>query len=193
MTEEEKRYITRKGQLGRHLAGLMALLQADLDAVSEKADQMDTFVHLEEPFLKLEALFLNLSSQLDLTVRASELTQVAARISFVEDRLDELEARLYNRPRRKRRRFSFFNFFKASQNGASSTPSAPGGEITSLTHAYHTLGLEEGAAMSEVTASFRRYVKACHPDVRGGDRSAEAQLRKIIEAYQMLKQHLDGR
>ncbi len=190
MTEEEKRYIARKGQLLRHLEGLMTLLQADLAVASEKAEQIDTFVHLEEPFLKLEELFLNLSSQLDRTARASELTQVAARIAFVEDRLDELEARLYNRPRRKRRRFSFFNFFKASQNGA---PPAPSGEITSLTHAYHTLGLEEGVAMAEVMAAFRRHVKACHPDVRGGDRGAEAELRKIIEAYRMLKQHLDAR
>jgi DnaJ-class molecular chaperone len=50
--------------------------------------------------------------------------------------------------------------------------------------------VEEGTGMTEVTAAFRRYAKEYHPDARGGDRSTEAELRKVVEAYQMIKQHL---
>ncbi len=192
MTEQEKRFTTRKRHLMRHITQLMESLRLDLVVASEKdeAATTDAFFHLEEGFLKMDGLFLNIERQIQDATGLSELAQSAQRLDFVEDRMDELEAQLYNRPRRRRRRFSFFSFFKTSQNGA---PSAPSGEITSPADAYRTLGLEEGAGMAKVTAAFRSLVKACHPDVRGGDRSAEAQLRKIIESYQMLKQHLDGR
>ena len=189
MTEHEQRFVTRKNHMARYLAQLTETLRMDLVIVSEKDDlaTTDLFFHLEEGFSELDGLFLHIRQQVEDAASLSDLTQSAQRLDFVEDRLDELEAQLYNRPRRRRRRFSLFRFFRASQNGASSPE-----EIVSPTEAYQTLGLEEGAEMPEVTAAFRRFVKACHPDVRGGDRSAEAELRKIIEAYQVLKQHLGG-
>jgi curved DNA-binding protein CbpA len=41
--------------------------------------------------------------------------------------------------------------------------------------------------MAKVTAAFRRLAKQLHPDARGGDRSQEPQLRKLVAAYQFIK------
>jgi curved DNA-binding protein CbpA len=49
------------------------------------------------------------------------------------------------------------------------------------------LGLEEGSSYTAVTKAFRRKAKELHPDSRDGDRSGEAQLRKLIAAYQYIK------
>jgi curved DNA-binding protein CbpA len=52
------------------------------------------------------------------------------------------------------------------------------------------LGLEFGSSLATITAAFRRRAKMLHPDVRKGDRSSEPELRRIIEAYQYLKDNL---
>ncbi len=61
------------------------------------------------------------------------------------------------------------------------------GEVQSAVEAYDILGLEQGAALKEVTAAFRRKAKELHPDSRNGDRSSEPELRKLLAAYQFLK------
>jgi curved DNA-binding protein CbpA len=53
--------------------------------------------------------------------------------------------------------------------------------------ALHALGLEEGAARTDIKARFKELVKRHHPDANGGDRTSEDKLREIIEAYNYLK------
>jgi DnaJ-class molecular chaperone len=59
-----------------------------------------------------------------------------------------------------------------------------------MSEAYDILGLEDGASLLKVTRAFRQRAKDLHPDAREGDRSAEPELRRIIEAYQFLKESL---
>ena len=68
-------------------------------------------------------------------------------------------------------------------------PGQPG-EVNTAGEAYEALGLEFGSSMSAVTRAFREKVKRFHPDARKGDRSSEPQLRRILEAYQLLKEYL---
>ena len=49
------------------------------------------------------------------------------------------------------------------------------------------LGLEEGADADTIKTRFKSLVKQLHPDVNGGDRATEDQLREIIDAYNTLK------
>jgi PBP1b-binding outer membrane lipoprotein LpoB len=49
------------------------------------------------------------------------------------------------------------------------------------------LGLEEGADAETIKTRFKSLVKQLHPDVNGGDRATEDQLREIIDAYNTLK------
>lgn len=53
--------------------------------------------------------------------------------------------------------------------------------------AFDALNLAETATGEEVRARYAELVKRYHPDSNGGDRSAEAQLHKVIRAYQTLK------
>jgi hypothetical protein len=51
-------------------------------------------------------------------------------------------------------------------------------------------GVEFGSSLADVTASFRHKAKQLHPDSNNGDRSAEPELRRMLEAYQFLKEYL---
>jgi len=53
--------------------------------------------------------------------------------------------------------------------------------------ALHTLGLEISATTVEIKRRFKQLVKRHHPDVNGGDRSTEDQLKDVIQAYNYLK------
>jgi hypothetical protein len=53
--------------------------------------------------------------------------------------------------------------------------------------ALDALGLEPEASTQQVKRRFKELVKRHHPDANGGDRSSEAQLREIIQAYNYLK------
>jgi DnaJ-domain-containing protein 1 len=182
----------RKGRLRRRLNALNETIEIDLAFAVDRYDDArgHSFFTLEERLQEFQMLFQKILDQVDEATTLADLDRTAGRLSYVEDRLDELESQLYNRPRRRRRRpFSFADFFSqfSQQNGSEA---ASHGEISSLTQAYQILGVEEGAGLTEVTTAFRRYAKEYHPDARGGDRSAEAELRRVVEAYQMIKQHL---
>lgn len=49
------------------------------------------------------------------------------------------------------------------------------------------LALEETATAAEIRARYAELVKRYHPDANGGDRANEAQLERVIRAYQTLK------
>jgi hypothetical protein len=55
------------------------------------------------------------------------------------------------------------------------------------TLAFEALALEEGADASQIRARYAEMVKRWHPDSNGGDRGAEANLHRVISAYQTLK------
>lgn len=53
--------------------------------------------------------------------------------------------------------------------------------------ALSVLGLGEDADLKSVRASYSKLVRRFHPDRNGGDRSHEARLGEVIEAYQLLR------
>lgn len=186
-----KKLVERKKQIKRHLSELKRSLQLDLTFAFEYfyESRAHTYFSYEEKIHDFEVLFLTIEDQVDDASTLSDLTRTAERLAYVEDRLDELQSQIYNRPRRRRRKpFSFGDFFnRFTQNGGGSEAQ---GEVSSLAEAYHILGLEEGAGLAGVTAAFRRFAKEYHPDTRGGDRSSEKELRKVMDAYQLIKEHL---
>ncbi len=52
--------------------------------------------------------------------------------------------------------------------------------------ALNALGLEEGASVTEIKASYKRLAKQHHPDLNNGDAASGKQLRLVIEAYNRL-------
>ena len=153
-------------------------------------EQPDLFLKMEGELEEVMRMVDLIGDELDGASGLSELERLDRRIEFIEDRFEELEAELFNRPRRRRkRRPNLFDFFRtATGGGGGSGGSAdPQGEVTNSTDAFAILGLEAGSSYTVVTKAFRKKAKELHPDARDGDRSGEAQLRKLISAYQYLK------
>lgn len=53
--------------------------------------------------------------------------------------------------------------------------------------ALTTMGLTPEASLNDVKRTYKELVKRYHPDVNGGDRSAEERLAQVIRAYGVLK------
>lgn len=53
--------------------------------------------------------------------------------------------------------------------------------------ALDALDLDHGAAKAEIKSRYKELVKRFHPDANGGDRSREARLTEIVNAYNHLK------
>lgn len=51
---------------------------------------------------------------------------------------------------------------------------------------YETLGVERSASEKEIRSAYRRLARKRHPDVNQGDANAEAEFKKINEAYRTL-------
>lgn len=68
---------------------------------------------------------------------------------------------------------------------------APRRTRTSLTKrqiaAFEIFQLPHSSTGPEIRNQYKALVKKFHPDANGGDRSFEARLREVIEAYQVLK------
>ncbi|MFQ5598314.1 MAG: J domain-containing protein [Nitrospiria bacterium] len=191
--EALKRFNQQKRKLKRLLGKMKSALPEALDRAFDRYfDREDlTFLKMEEKILRMESLISRLEVEVDRSGSPAILRQVAGRANYIADRLDELESVLYKRSRRRSRfPFNLSDFFKHTTQQDKNGSFSSWKEISSLSEAYRTLDLEEGCDMAEVTTSFRRFAKKCHPDARGGDRSEEKQLRRVVEAYQMIKESL---
>jgi curved DNA-binding protein CbpA len=172
----------------RRIAELRVKTEDSLDAAMDSMmlDRVDSYFRIEEGLGEIDHSLGLIEAELDNVHDLSGAQRLDSRLEFVEDRWEEFDSEIRQRPRRRRRRFNMAEFFKA----ASGAGTAAAGDIQSPTDAYRILGLEYGSSLSEVTTAFRRQAKKLHPDANEGDRTAEPELRRIIEAYQFLKEHL---
>jgi hypothetical protein len=159
----------------------------DVAMDSMMQDRVDTYFRVEEGLEEIERSLNLIEEELAGIADLSSAHRLESRLEFMEDRFEEFDSEVRQRPRRRRRGINLADFFKAA--GGGEMP-ASRGEITSPTQAFEALGLEFGSTLAAVTAAFRRRAKDLHPDARKGDRSSEPELRRIIEAYQYLKEHL---
>ena len=151
-------------------------------------DRVDTYFKVEEGLAEIDQTLGLIEAELGLICDLSGAMRLESRLEFMEDRFEELDSEVRERPRRRRRKINFADFFRAAGGGGAFTSTR--GEINSTSEALEVLGLEFGCSLSAITAAFRRRAKMLHPDVRKGDRSSEPELRRIIEAYQYLKDNL---
>ena len=149
-------------------------------------ERAESYIHVENGLEEVERMIAIIEEELDEVVEVSHAQRLDARLEFVEDRFEEFDSEIYQRPKRRRRKINLFDFFKRATGGGGD-PMASQGEINSHDEAYKALGLEFGSSMATVTRAFRQRAKKLHPDINNGDRSAEPELRRIIEAYQYLR------
>ena len=75
-------------------------------------------------------------------------------------------------------------------SGGSGDFSQGSSSVNNAVDAYAIMGVEFGSSLADVTAAFRQKAKQLHPDSNHGDRSSEPALRRMLEAYQFLKEYL---
>lgn len=192
-SEEEVIYrlLRKKRQLKQHLFRLKGTLPLTLNDAFDRYFESEplAYLRIEDKLDHLASLFEVLEKQIRTSGCSSDLCQVGGRISFVADRLDEIEATLYRRPLRRRlHAFNLSDFFEYAAKQSGNESSHGNQEIATLSEAYKLLDLKEGCSLSELSVAFRRLARKHHPDARGGDRSNEQDFRRALEAYQMIKE-----
>jgi hypothetical protein len=191
-TDEQMSALRR--QLVRRIAELQELNIDCQNYALERVinERMDTYFRLEDRLEEINMLCLRIAQELEETAGLAPLRQLDGRLNFIEDCFDELESEIRDRPRRRRRRrFNFADFFRQWQSQQGDLAGL--GEIGSATEAYQELGVTAESDARAVMAAFRRLVKELHPDARGGDRSAEPRLRRIVAAYEFLKRQASSK
>jgi len=104
--------------------------------------------------------------------------------TFRSGRLDRFSAAM--RGFRAGRRADPFGMFGNGE--AEAAPAQARRRLTRLqTLALEALSLDENAGAVEIRARYAELVKRWHPDSNGGDRGAEANLQRVLNAYQTLK------
>ncbi len=172
----------------RRIAQLRVQTERGLDFAIETMfqERVEDYLRVEEGLIEVDRMLVVIEEEVESICELNTAQRLESRLEFIEDRFEECDSEIYQRPMRRRRKINLFNFFKAAAGGGGD-PMAPAGEVRSAIHAYEILEVEFGASLSAVTRAFRSRAKKLHPDSRQGDRSSEPELRKIIEAYQYLK------
>ena len=152
-------------------------------------ERVDSFFRIEEG---LEEILKSLAQIEDEIMEIRDLAgamRLESRLEFVEDRWDDFDSEIRERPRRRRRKVSLADMLKAAGGGGGDF-SQGSSNINNAMDAYAAMGVEFGSSLADVTAAFRQKAKQFHPDANNGDRSAEPELRRMLEAYQFLKEYL---
>jgi len=192
--ESVKRFLEQKRRLKRHLTKMRSALPDAFDTAFDRYYETEalTYLKFEEKLFRFESLIAKLNVEVEASEGLAQLRQAAGRVNYIADQLDAVESTLYRRGRRRSRSaFNLSDFF-ARATGQNANGSSSWKEVSTLTEAYRILDLEEDCALPDVIRAFRRLAKQYHPDARGGDRSNEEHLRRVVEAYQVLKAELNG-
>ncbi len=177
----------------RRIAQLRAQTEKSLDFAIETMfqERVEAYLRVEAGLIEVDRMLVLVEQEVESIAEVNSAQRLESRLEFIEDRFEEFESEIRQRPRRRRNKVNLFNFFKAAAGGGGD-PMAPASEIRSAIHAFEILEIEFGSSLPVVTRAFRERAKQLHPDSRNGDRSSEPELRKIIEAYQYLKTEYFG-
>jgi len=177
----------------RRIAQLRAQTEQSLDFAIETMfqERVEAYLRVEEGLIEVDRMLVLVEEEIESIDEVNAAQRLESRLEFIEDRFEEFESEIRQRPRRRRRKINLFNFFKTASGGGGD-PMEPSGEVRSAIQAYEILEIEFGTSLPVVTRAFRERAKKLHPDSRQGDRSSEPELRKIIEAYQYLKTEYFG-
>jgi DnaJ-like protein len=176
--------------MSRRIAKLRDQSEQSLDFAIETMfqERTEAYLHVEQGLIEVDRMLGLVEGELEDITELTTAQRLESRLEFIEDRFEEFESEIRQRPRRRRHKINLFNFFKAAGgSGGEGEPTSVRGEIRSSVQAYEVLGVEFGSPLPVVTRAFRERAKKIHPDIRQGDRSSEPELRRIIEAYQFLK------
>lgn len=152
-------------------------------------ERVDSYFRVEQGLEEIVKSLFQIEDELEQVRDLSGAMRLESRLEFVEDRWDDLDSEIRERPRRRRHKISLADMLKAASGGGGDL-SQSSGSINNAVDAYAIMGVEFGSSLADVTAAFRQKAKVLHPDANNGDRRLEPELRRMLEAYQFLKEYL---
>ncbi len=185
------KYIKFRKGMHRRIESLQSKAADSLDVAIDTMmqERIDSFFRIEQGLEEVAKSLLLIEEELSHVRDLSGAVRLESRLEFVEDRWDDLDSEVRERPRRRRRKINLADFLKAASGGGGDFSQTSGG-VNNAMDAYAIIGVEFGSSMADITAAFRQKAKQLHPDSNNGDRSSEPELRRILEAYQFLKEYL---
>lgn len=185
------KYLKFRQGMQKRIGSLRSKAEDSLDvAVDVMMEQrVDGFFQVEQGLEEIIRSLVEIEEELETIRDLSGAMRLESRLEFVEDRWDEFDSEIRERPRRRRRKLNLADMLKAASGGGSTLSENPSG-VNNAMDAYAVMGVEFGSSLADVTAAFRVKAKQLHPDANNGDRRSEPELRRMLEAYQFLKEYL---
>jgi len=185
------KYIKFRQGMQKRISSLRSRTEDSLDAAVDvmMEERVDGFFRVEQGLEEVIKSLIEIEEELEAVRDLSGAMRLESRLEFVEERWDEFDSEIRERPRRRRRRVSLADLLKAAGGGGNALADNPNG-VNNAMDAYAVMGVEFGSSLADVTAAFRVKAKQLHPDANNGDRTSEPELRRILEAYQYLREYL---
>jgi DnaJ-like protein len=191
MPFSQRKFIKFQNGMRRRIESLRPKAQESLEIAVDTMmqERVDSFFRIEEGLEEIIKSLVQIEEEIGEIRDLSGAMRLESRLEFVEDRWDDFDSEIRERPRRRRRKISLADMLKAASGGGGDL-SQGSSNINNAMDAYAAMGVEFGSSLVDVTAAFRQKAKQFHPDSNNGDRSAEPELRRMLEAYQFLKEYL---
>ncbi len=185
------RYIKFRQGMRKRIESLRMKTESSMDVAVDTMmeERVDSFFRVEQGLDEIVKSLMQIEEELEQIRDLSGAMRLESRLEFVEDRWDDLDSEIRERPRRRRRKINLADMLKAAGGGGHPLSDNPNG-VNNAVDAYAIIGVEFGSSLADVTTAFRQKAKQLHPDANQGDRSSEPELRRILEAYQFLKEYL---
>jgi DnaJ-like protein len=185
------KFIKFRSGMQRRIASLCAKTEDSLDVAVDTMmqDRIDSFFRVEQGLEEIARTLTVIEEELEQVRDLSGAMRLESRLEFVEDRWDDFDSEIRERPRRRRRKINLADMLKAASGGGGDL-SQGANSVNNAVDAYAIMGVEFGSSLADVTTAFRQKAKQLHPDANKGDRSSEPELRRMLEAYQFLKEYL---
>jgi DnaJ domain len=185
------KFIKFRRGMQKRIASLRSKTEDSMDLAVDimMQERIDSYFRVEQGLDEIIKSVLQIEEELEQVCDLSGAMRLESRLEFVEDRWDDLDSEIRERPRRRRRKISLADMLKAAGGGGGDL-SQSSGSVNNAVDAYAIMGVEFGSSLADVTAAFRQKAKVLHPDANNGDRRSEPELRRMLEAYQFLKEYL---
>jgi len=185
------KFIKFRNGMHKRIGSLRSKTEESMDVAVDTMmeERIDSYFRVEQGLDEIIKSLLQIEEELQQICDLSGAMRLELRLEFVEDRWDDLDSEIRERPRRRRRKISLVDMLKAASGGGGDL-SQSSGSVNNAVDAYAIMGVEFGSSLADVTAAFRQKAKLLHPDANNGDRSSEPELRRMLDAYQFLKEYL---
>jgi hypothetical protein len=184
------KYIKFRKGMHTRIESLRTKTEGSMDVAVDMMmeERVDSFFRVEQGLDEIVRSLLQIEEELEQIRDLSGAMRLESRLEFVEDRWDDLDSEIRERPRRRRKKISLADMLKAAGGGGALSDNPSG--VNNAVDAYAIMGVEFGSSLADVTTAFRHKAKQLHPDANHGDRGSEPELRRMLEAYQFLKEYL---